>query len=234
MGEPPSPQVEADRRLLQFQTYEDYLDSLVTPQDVCYLKNSVVARTLAELGYRSSGETLSRKQFEHRLAAVIAYLYPTFKPFELASRGLIVQDPLQKELALRERPNRVGILATIIYIRDFTRTGCEISGYIDYGDRLKNEDWKPYFKQGKRFWPRQTDLGFYNWRTGKITTNHSMNYKVWVDPAKGLLFQNRFDRKIVCVDPMMTSPGNNTKRTRVVSDDYEHTVLYDHIVMQRI
>lgn len=52
MGSPASPQIEADRRLLQFKTYEDYLDSLVTPYDVCYLKNTVVARTLAELGYR--------------------------------------------------------------------------------------------------------------------------------------------------------------------------------------
>lgn len=49
---PPSPQIEADRRLLQFQTYEDYLDSLVTPQDLCYLQSVEISRTIAELGYR--------------------------------------------------------------------------------------------------------------------------------------------------------------------------------------
>lgn len=52
MADRASPQVEADRRLLQFSKYEDYLDSLVTPYDVCFLKNTKVARTLAELGYR--------------------------------------------------------------------------------------------------------------------------------------------------------------------------------------
>lgn len=60
---------------------------------------------------RSSGETLSREEFERRRAAVIAYLYPTYKPYVLASEGLRPTDPLQKELAIRERPNRVGILA---------------------------------------------------------------------------------------------------------------------------
>lgn len=54
MADSASPQVEADRRLLQFATYEDYLDSLVTPYDVCFLKNTKVARTLAELGYRQA------------------------------------------------------------------------------------------------------------------------------------------------------------------------------------
>lgn len=67
-------------------------------------KNSMIC-------FRSSGETLSREQFEKRLAAVIAYLYPAFKSYELASEGVSVTDPLQQQLALRERPNRLGILS---------------------------------------------------------------------------------------------------------------------------
>lgn len=49
---PATPQVEADRRLLQFKTYDDYLDSLTTPQDHCFLQSTTTSRTLAELGYR--------------------------------------------------------------------------------------------------------------------------------------------------------------------------------------
>ncbi|KAI4462196.1 hypothetical protein MML48_5g00015384 [Holotrichia oblita] len=60
---------------------------------------------------RSSGETLTREQFEKRLAAVIEYLYPTFKPYVLASENLDIQDPFLKEMALRECSNRMGILA---------------------------------------------------------------------------------------------------------------------------
>lgn len=61
--------------------------------------------------YRSSGETLSRQQFEKRLAAVIAYLFPSFKPYELASEGVTMTDTFQQQLAIRERPNRLGILS---------------------------------------------------------------------------------------------------------------------------
>ncbi|XP_044272124.1 cilia- and flagella-associated protein 299-like [Tribolium madens] len=228
-----TPQIEADRRLLQFETYEDYLDSLITEQDRCYLQDTVAARTIAELGYRSSGETLSRQQFEKRLAAVIAYLYPDYKPYELASEGIAGGDPIQKELAIRERPNRVGILSTIIFLRYQTKKGFEVSGYIDYAHRLSNQDWKPFFREGQQVLPQPTDLGYYHWKLGKTMSNNSINYKVCVDPVKGLVFQNRYDRRIICVDPSQ-DPGANTTRKRVESDIYDHVILYDHVVRQRI
>ncbi|XP_065174275.1 cilia- and flagella-associated protein 299-like [Atheta coriaria] len=228
-----TPQIEADRRLLKFKTYEDYLDSLVTPADLCYMQSVTASRTLAELGYRSTGATLSRKQFERRLAAVIAYLYPTFKPYELASERMPATDDLQKELAIRERPNRLGILATIIFLRNTTSGGFEVSGYIDYGDRLKIEDWKPFFRGKRRLWPKPTDLGYYHWRLGASVSNDSFNFKVIVHPKRGLLFQNRFDRKVISVDPVQ-SPGSNSTRLCVLSPIYDHVVLLDHVVIQRI
>lgn len=141
-----SPQIEADRRLLQFSNYEEYLDSLNTDQDDCYLGSIEARRAIAELGYRSSGETLSREQFEKRLAAVLLYLYPPYRPYELSSEGIKEGDPLQLELALRERSNRVGILSTILFLRHYNQNGFEISGYIDYSEKLRKEDWKPFFK----------------------------------------------------------------------------------------
>lgn len=54
-----TPQIEADRRLLKFKTYEDYLDSLVTPADLCYMQSVTASRTLAELGYRWDDKTLN-------------------------------------------------------------------------------------------------------------------------------------------------------------------------------
>ncbi|KAI4462198.1 flagella-associated protein [Holotrichia oblita] len=127
-----TPQIEADKRLIQFKTYEDYLNSLVAKGDHCYLQSTAIARQLAELGYRSSGETLTREQFETRVAAVIEYLYPTFKPYVLASYGISMEDPFHKEMALRERPNRLGILAvshikiTFIFRRVELSNGCQI------------------------------------------------------------------------------------------------------------
>lgn len=46
------PGVEADRRLLQFETWEDYLDSLIEIADLRNLRSVDSARTIAALGYR--------------------------------------------------------------------------------------------------------------------------------------------------------------------------------------
>ncbi|XP_018340904.1 PREDICTED: uncharacterized protein C4orf22 homolog [Trachymyrmex septentrionalis] len=60
-------QTDSDKRLLSFQNYEEYLDSLVTPVDISYLKSKKTARQLAELGYRCIGETLNEENFYRRL-----------------------------------------------------------------------------------------------------------------------------------------------------------------------
>ena len=54
----------------EFATYEDYLDSQISPTDLYYLEDEDLARQLVELGYRGSGETLKREEFEARKKAV--------------------------------------------------------------------------------------------------------------------------------------------------------------------
>lgn len=49
-----------------FETYEDYLDSQVTETDLFYTEDVELARQLVELGYRGSGDTLKREDFETR------------------------------------------------------------------------------------------------------------------------------------------------------------------------
>lgn len=53
-------QQEQDRRLMQFKTHEDYLDSLVADQDLIYLRGAE-PRILAQLGYRSELVSYTRK-----------------------------------------------------------------------------------------------------------------------------------------------------------------------------
>ncbi|XP_067008934.2 cilia- and flagella-associated protein 299-like [Anabrus simplex] len=226
-------QIQGDKRLLQFETYEEYLDSLVTPTDLCYLRSTCTARAIAELGYRNSGETLSREQFIKRRNDVVEALSPNNALNRPCSKNIQIDDPLLQELGMRERANRVGLLATIIFVRHFTKSGDEISGYIDYGERLKTENWIPFFQGKKRIWPRHTDLGFYHWKIGKSFCNSSDNYKAILDPNRGLLFQNRNDRKVVCVDPDQPSPGSNTNRIRIYTPKYAHVILYDHVVRRK-
>lgn len=67
---------------------------------------------------------------------------------------------------------------TIIFIRYYSKAGHEISGYIDYRNRLLNEDWVPFFMGDRKLRVRTTDLVFFNWRNKKSSRNHSPNY--WV------------------------------------------------------
>nr|XP_056711769.1 cilia- and flagella-associated protein 299-like [Euleptes europaea] len=64
-----------DHIVTQFNTYEDYLDSQITTQDLYYLENEEMARQLVELGFRGSGEVLKREDFiARKLAAEVSRL----------------------------------------------------------------------------------------------------------------------------------------------------------------
>lgn len=231
-----------DLRLLDFKTYEDYLDTFVSIEDVRNLRSLRYARLVAELGYNSNCEILTKDAFESRRAFVKEVISPSKKAHELYSEGHDDEDLVLDELALRERANRVGILSTIIFIRRRTKKGIEISGYIDYAwslrmCRSREEhaiDWEAVFKGKKILWPTKKDLGYYNWKTGESLCNSTDNYKVISDPKIGLIFMNRHDRKTICPDPKLEKPGTNTTRTLISSPRYEHVVLYDHTLRKMI
>lgn len=229
--------------LLEFKTYEDYLESFVTELDRKNLRNTVFARQIAELGYNSSSEVLRRDVFESRKQYALELLNPSKKPHELFSAGCDIRDPILSALAARERSNRVQILNTIIFLRHRTKKGLEISGYIDFEYSLRQSrrreedsiDWEAVFQGRKRLWPTVKDLGFYDWRTGMSRSNNTDNFKVIADPHKGLTFLNRHDRKVICPDPNLISPGINTTSTILInSARYNHCVLYDHVLRKMI
>ena len=45
----------------KYETYEDYLDSQLTSNDMGYLEDEEMARQLVELGYRGLGDTIHRE-----------------------------------------------------------------------------------------------------------------------------------------------------------------------------
>ncbi len=45
----------------RYETYEDYLDSQLTTNDMAYLEDEEMARQLVELGYRGLGDTIRRE-----------------------------------------------------------------------------------------------------------------------------------------------------------------------------
>lgn len=225
-----------DLKLLSYDTYEHYLDSLIRPEDYRFLRCKSHCRLIAELGY-TSNSSLSRIQFERKQAAAHEHLHPMHKPHILASIGCTPNDPLIYELMQRERANRVNLLLTIIYVRIRTKAGIELSGYIDYASSLqryalKEEnqiDWHRVFNEKQRISVRPADLGYYNWHTGLSITNDTRHFKVVTKPRKGLIFVCRIDRRTIAVDPLLHSPGISTTRIEFKSPKYEHAVLFDHV-----
>ena len=58
--------------IVEYATYEDFLDSQISTLDLYYLEDEELARQLVELGYRGSGEVLKREEFEARKLAAEA------------------------------------------------------------------------------------------------------------------------------------------------------------------
>ncbi|XP_066514245.1 cilia- and flagella-associated protein 299-like [Hoplias malabaricus] len=218
----------------EFHSYEDFLDSQITPLDRYYLEDEELARQLVELGLRGSGEVLKKEEFQTRKAAAEALrLSNRTQQKTLASAGKELKDNFLRALAEREEANRSGKMTSIIFIRDHNSRGQEISGYIDYSHRLQSEDFEPYFSGKKRLLPRLTDLSFYNWKTQVSTSNDTANYQVITDNPAGLLFKNKIDRKTLNVDPKV-SPGDNSTRSPLHSDLYIQVVIYDHFTREKV
>lgn len=218
----------------RFTTYEDYLDFQITAQDRFYLEEDELARQLVEIGCRK-GEVLSREEFAARREAAENAKKARLQnaPKVLASAQKDLTDlPFLRHLACREELVRQGKLSTIIFIRDKNHKQQEISGYIDYGHRLKIEEFEPYFTRKKRLLPRPSDLSFYNWDTQHSTSNESPNFQINPDHEQGLLFKNKRDRKVINVDPKV-EPGDNSKRLDVPTSEYIQVVIFDHMTRKK-
>mmetsp|Transcript_74194 Transcript_74194/g.179456 ORF Transcript_74194/g.179456 Transcript_74194/m.179456 type:complete len:241 (-) Transcript_74194:41-763(-) len=219
---------------LEYATYEDYLDSQVGTTDMFYLEDEELARQLVELGYRGSGETLKREEFEARKKAEREkHLRKDNAPKPLFSMGKDLSAfPFLQALANREELVRNGKLTSIIFIRDVNAKGQEVSGYIDYAHRLKTENFEPYFDRKRKLLPKPSDLSYYNWETQTSTSNSSPNFQVIADNEAGLLFKNKRDRKVINVDPK-ANPGDNSTRTEIRTKEYLQVVIYDHMTRRK-
>ena len=149
-----------DTVLADFSTYEEYLSSKIQDADLKYLGDSELAKQLVELGYRGSGETLKREEFEARKQAELANdSQKASEVKQLASANCDLSEyPFLHALAIREELVRAGKLTSIIFIRDVTASKQEVSGYIDYAHRLKTENFEPYFQRKKKLMPKVGDL----------------------------------------------------------------------------
>ncbi|KAK9802027.1 hypothetical protein WJX73_003101 [Symbiochloris irregularis] len=216
------------------QTYEDFLDGKVTSADLFYLDDAETARQLAQMRLPKTGGHATRADFDATQLRAARTSGDTAKA-GLASEGCnLSKSPLLQELASREEAVRSGRLATIIFIRDFKKGGQEVSGYIDYGHRLKSVEasMAAVFAGRERLLPRPSDLSYYNWTTHLLSSQASTFFEVQEDNPAGLFFKHRQDRKIISVD---TAQASDESCHRIVLEDpgYQQAILFDHEVRRR-
>jgi len=129
------------------------LDEFISQEDLMYLEKRELARDLLELGVNTKQEILKREEFYEKKKAAEEFFKNRDKESkkELASRSvpreLYEKDAFLNYLADKEESVLNGRRLIIIFLRYMGKH--EISGYIDLADRLKNEDFKPYF-EGKK------------------------------------------------------------------------------------
>ncbi|BBN04765.1 cilia- and flagella-associated protein 299 [Marchantia polymorpha subsp. ruderalis] len=240
----------------EFDTYEDYLDSQITLTDMFYLEDLELARQLIELGYRSNAEVMTRTDFaDFKAAAEQARLQALRRtPKKLFSAGKDLEGyPFLKALAEREASMASSKLVLAVSSFDcpcqicpgqkLKVTNCsvhlqillkghEISGYIDFGERLKSEDLEPVFDRKKKLLPSPHDLSYYNWDTKIAIQNSSQNWQVIADNDVGVLLKNKKDRKTLNVDPAAPA-GDLSTRTVINTKEYKHVVIFDHITRRQ-
>ena len=93
--------------LLSHDTYDDYLDSFFTKEDIRYLRQMHTARELVILGYRSAANMLSSEEFEQHKREAYDHLFPTVKRTNYFFSFLKSHDDeVLHQLIIREFPNR--------------------------------------------------------------------------------------------------------------------------------
>ena len=197
-------------------TYAEFLDKFVTDEDRMYLEDEELARDVKELYAVNKGEIRNKADFERKKREIEEMNReedtkerPLFSLNMNYRKGSFLD-----QLKERESEVRNGRKSTIIFIRYKDKKGKETSAYIDYRERLKNDEMEGVFKEGHPLLPKISDLSYYNWTTQKVNSTDSTFFRVDAGPKERLSFKNNTDRKIINVDLeyIEKHPGLDVKR----------------------
>ena len=201
------------------KTYSEFLDRFVSYEDKMYLEDEELARDVKELYAVNKGEIRSKEDFYRKKKEI----EDMDKEEETKERPLFSLNMNYRKGSfldqLQERENEVrnGRKSTIIFIRYKDKKGKETSAYIDYRERLKNDEMESVFKEGRPLLPKPTDLSYYNWSLQKVISTDSTFFRVDAGPKERLSFKNNTDRKVINVDLdyIENHPGLDVKRIPV-------------------
>lgn len=213
--------MEDNEDISDIKTYADYLNKYVTKEDLMYLEDEELARKIKELYNTQKGEIRNEADFNRKKKEIFdeKNIEENEKEQLQFSQDMHYAKGSFLEL-LQERENDVrnGIKFTIIFIRYKDKKGRETSAYIDYRERLKEDEMEAVFKEGVPLMPKSTDLSYYNWNIQRINSLDSTFFRVDAGPKERLCFKNNTDRKVINVDLeyIESHPGLYVKRIPVI------------------
>ncbi|XP_054706495.1 cilia- and flagella-associated protein 299-like [Uloborus diversus] len=229
---------EIEAAVKSFLNYEDYLDSMLTKDDLTFLKDKEICHELLTLGYHSNKRVISKQDFERKKEELRKdIIEKSKKELKLYSDGVTCHGALMQALAKREESNVMGRISTIIFLRDTNDKREEVSAYIDYAHRLSTENWEPYFDGRKKLLPVETDISFYNWSKEQAFSTCSPNFGVLTDKDScKLLFICKKDDYIMDVNPkgQRGDADEGFFRHDVHDPEYSQAVIFDHVVSRPV
>ena len=129
-------ETKKDEVVDRFETYEDYLDTFITEDDMIFLGEEEIARIVVELGYRSSA-TLTRQKFFQTKAELAAARNISGKQQEVEVETNVEAEaePAGLLQVIRERfpANLNNSLNTILFLSRAPDDGLEVR-------RIENND----------------------------------------------------------------------------------------------
>ncbi|KAH8269351.1 hypothetical protein KR018_007031 [Drosophila ironensis] len=231
-----------DFSVLEFENYDDYINSFATVMDHRYMNSHSTIKTIVQLGYRTTKIPYTINEFKKRVELALEAIRPKTSHHGYFSdvMSLKNKDPVLLEFKSRESPNLNKILSTIVFTSYIHSNGSEISGYIDLEmswrnctrEALKHTDWRGVFAGRSRLKPMPHHLSYSNPRFNMIKYTDSDNYLVMHDHHYGLMFMHRGDHKMITVGAQTNT--KNAKRSMVYSPKYGYVVFYDHFVRKKV
>ncbi|KAH8271924.1 hypothetical protein KR044_010990 [Drosophila immigrans] len=246
--------------VLDYPTYEAYLDHFITINDVRYLRNLSVSRLFIRNACAKScmGRLLSRSEFTEQRTKLKNLLHPRFvsestlfgegydgsdhvleqfakREYSLLNKQLAASIWISIEFLIHPRP-----LQTIIFLVMRSKRGLEVSGFIDLEQSFRESrfkssqhyvNWSAIFEGKAKLMPESHHLSYFDWNKNKILINDSDNFQVFSQGAHSLLMMHRGDRKIVCVNAYChCHHKRNVTHSTYTSSIYGQCIFFDHIV----
>ncbi|XP_017075187.1 cilia- and flagella-associated protein 299 [Drosophila eugracilis] len=229
--------------LINFNQYQDYVDSFITNEDIRYLGHKDVQRKLIQdaCGRNCLGNLLTPEQFLRRKANELILTKPRgICGYQLFGDYLNSKDEVLQQFASREQKLIQKQLSTVVYLVMRSKKGLEISSFLDLEQSFREArcqssmdyvDWRGIFEGRVKLMPSKRHLSYFDWHRNQVSFTNSDNFRVDNKRAHSLLVIHVGDHKMFCVNATCDCEfSKNASRETYFSPIYGYVIFFDHII----